>query len=145
MRVDFVIIVINKKYMREIKFRAYNRDWNMTLPVDEIKFENGEAVSVSVTIKASDYDHKGEWADYIVGDEITIEQFTGLKDKNGKEIYEGDILKYEETGSFGVMTWLEKTAQFGFSNGWANPVYGYTNVNEAVIIGNIFENPELIN
>jgi hypothetical protein len=73
------------------------------------------------------------------------QQFTGLKDKNGKEVYEGDILKYEETGSFGVMTWLGKTAQFGFSNGWANPVHGYANVNEAVIIGNIFENPELIN
>ena len=140
-------MIINK---REIKFRAYNRDWNMTLPVDEIKFENGEAVSVSVTIKASDYDHKGEWEDYIVGDEITIEQFTGLHDKNDKEIYEGDILGGIYDG--GYISWCEKCKQFqyfrckdecfacGGDVHWSELLVE----EELEVIGNIHENPELL-
>lgn len=66
-----------------------------------------------------------------------ITQFTGLHDKNGKEIYEGDILK-RDTG------YIFKVEISEYSIGPLTKVYGYSLHPEDEIIGNIFENPELL-
>lgn len=92
-----------------------------------------------------------------------VMQFTGFKDKNGKEIYEGDIVRQklidhmEEEGWFWLYSvvefemgcWVLKEIGFDYSN---NALYNtleyynhlYDECNEFEVCGNIFENPELL-
>ncbi len=91
----------------------------------------------------------------VLGDFIVM-QFTGLFDKNGKEIYEGDVVRLEQwepreyqivfiEGAF-CMGSLKKTEQFNVGQFVADIHYlqsgGRGPVSE--VIGNIYENPELL-
>ena len=84
---------------------------------------------------------------------IVVMQFTGLKDKNGKEIYEGDLVIYQETTY--QIKYIPTKACYSlvgiskFSDILA-AIYDYvftelTTVKYFEIIGNIYENPELLN
>ena len=80
-------------------------------------------------------------------DDFELMQFTGLKDKNGKEIFEGDIIKatYEQEFEFGEVFWDNDSASFDIrGDNWKS----MENLQEAPqyyeVIGNIYENPELL-
>lgn len=85
-------------------------------------------------------------------DEFKLMQFTGLKDKNGKEIFEGDVVKYE----VGRNTYTEEVAYdknfagFGVKDAKANVVFTFGEIAEDIslisleVIGNIYENHELL-
>ena len=117
--------------MREIKFRAWDKKrncWNFTL---------------------FDFDCDGQM---IQADWFEINQFTSLKDKNGKEIYEGDIVKWNdgyETKIYSV-SWQGKLDYPGFDfDGWEGEMAGLCEAVccpdiEIEVIGNIYENPELL-
>src|SRR3989304_9140917 len=78
--------------------------------------------------------------------EFEIMQYTGLKDKNGKEIYEGDILRTNEHIDF--IVWNEKKCGFSYSNDKSNMSlpqwFEHGQYSGTEIIGNIYENPELL-
>jgi uncharacterized phage protein (TIGR01671 family) len=115
---------------REIKFRAWNLDSEKMILWDKL-----------ASLR------------YAIENERTVMmQYTGLKDKNGKEIYEGDIIKQGDNPE----CWFAPRA-VEFKNGsWMGGeirIYvdqdkydyqGRVNQNEWEVIGNIWENPELI-
>jgi len=99
---------------KDIKFRAWN--------------------NVDKTFEKWDDIWKETNGSFLAGMDVVIEQFTGLHDKNGKEIYEGDI--------------LDRNGFIEFAEG-AFVVYGWEPIGEMavekqIVIGNIHENPDLI-
>jgi len=77
------------------------------------------------------------------GQPVEIMQYTGLKDKNGKEIYESDIVYIAGSGNCRV-EWDEDFAGWVFNNGSGGEDYQGILEDLEHIIGNIHENPELL-
>lgn len=125
------------------KFRAYDSGslCRMYQP-DEVMVGNGDIWIIDEDSAA------GEW---IVNNDIHLMQSTGLKDKHGKEIFEGDILGIEtDEGILNVnVFWDSKHALFMFESEIHNEKELLAELVEDntypfEIIGNIYENPELL-
>lgn len=124
--------------MREIKFRAFSKKLNRFVNV-------GKHFDISNTTEHSESSvYQGVVLDEDVG-ELELMQFTGLKDKNDKEIWEGDIIK-NDRGFIHRIVWCELgywgTKPLDFQ--YAQPLWiNHEGIFE--VIGNIYENKELLN
>jgi len=113
---------------REIKFRAWNKkDSNL-----KDRMIQQATITNNGLVVMPDGD---EW-------DIPLMQYTGLKDKNGKEIYEGDIVMgmHGDTAVIGQVRYTEESIY---------PTYGWDIMiqypqKSIEVIGNIYENPELL-
>ena len=122
--------------MREIKFRAWDQKKKRMNYGDDVIVTGGE-----VGYKPA----RGEFGILEINNYIEDDwmQYTGLKDKNGKEIYEGDILLDELNSKYKVY-WNEGFASFMLENLSKGDLLYSRIVPGVKIIGNIYENPELI-
>ena len=131
---------------REIKYRAWLKEEKKMVIVEIIDFSE----------KSIQYLEKNEIIDaYLLRttflEDIELMQYTGIKDKNGKEIYEGDILKYKflydrRFKHVSLVKFVETEASFGIKDIYGNeiPLYRITANNYFEVIGNIYENEELL-
>ena len=160
--------------MREIKFKVWDIEekkiglvvGNLYMSYVRVECANdkhGIAEPDMLTYAVEEEQNSDEWiTKHVRFPNFELMQFTGLSDKNGKEIYEGDIIQWgydecKECGQEykkkrGAVYWNEFSACYQTSNGdylisnrGNTQLKGNRERDDLEIIGNIYENPELLN
>ncbi|HFU4000439.1 TPA: YopX family protein [Streptococcus suis] len=116
------------------KFRAYNPATNEWYKPEEVFVSDGNI-----------YLDDDDFYELIQNNDVTLMQSTGKMDSTGKvEVYVGDILYYpdQDEDNYGIIKFDEDKLAFVLDNGYERFVYGDYGMGK--VIGNIYENPELV-
>ena len=106
--------------MREIKFRVFTKEYGVK-KVNEINYGSDESISLIES------DGVGLLTRYGTGKEAVVEQYTGIKDMNGVEVYEGDLI---------LAKGVEYEVEWYNTSFWAIPASG---VGSSQPISNLYE------
>ena len=125
--------------MREIKFRAWDKKC-IEVYGTGMSYGEHEYFDDMLAFRFNHFESDNP-------SEIIYEQFTGLRDKNGKEIYEGDIVRWDinQSHPIGIVDYIDSYGGYDLKN-----IYDDYHVcndwgrGEYEVVGNIHENPELL-
>ena len=147
--------------MRDIKFRVWDKEYEKMTYFNDEDYEYKLPFVFrldQVLKKDSNYDDYEDFEYNDVTDSVEVMQYTGLKDKNGKEIYEGDIIEFSYDMFVGNFDTFVAKGKVVFKEGAfyveifenerttkdeAYLLYSI-NLDTIEVIGNIHDNPELL-
>lgn len=129
--------------MREIKFRIYDKQFKKWITLEYYKnlgtitVEKDGALTLGSAFRFTD-------SMMICPKSFDVMQYTGLKGKNGKEIYEGDIVYIFPEYELRQVKWDKNTARFTVE--YSNIITDFDNWygKDLEVVGNIYDNPELL-
>ena len=127
--------------MREIKFRAWDLKTKKMHTAENINFCGRKTVTVQYNPVKK-----------ICLDSAILMQYTGVKDKNGVEIYDGDIIHFPydwfgDSGKDFIVRWNESCCAFVREPISGSRMWGHASreiLSMCEVVGNIYENPELV-
>ncbi len=127
--------------MREIKFRGWDKKDKKIVEILSIGFDNGENNYICV--------RDGKSLNFVDANRIVLMQYTGLKDKNGVDVYEGYICKihvwFGGSYTYCNLPIIFKDGKFCYEIYCGSGDYEMMDLyDDLTVMGNIYENPDLL-
>ena len=138
--------------MREILFRGKRKDNGEWVYGRLLYFKASVGTEVlALIVESCEWDNSNEWFNLGKRARVipeSVGQYTGLTDKNGNMIFEGDIVNDEQSGYNYFIKWFPEYACFSLADKNGNMEFGCDEfeifLNDLIVIGNIYDNPELL-